>query len=90
MSAFRRIAIVALAGLTSVAACGTTPASQPGAAKSLSPAASTPAPATTSPAPDPTTAALAGAPTASQQPVLRLGSHGSAVKTLQQRLIALG
>ena len=83
MSAFRRYAIVAaLVGLTSVAACGTTPASQPGAAKSPSPAASAPAPATTTPAPDPTTAALAGAPTASQQPGLRLGSHGSAVKTL--------
>ena len=54
-----------------------------------SPAASAPAPATTTPAPDPTTAALAGAPTASQQPGLRLGSHGSAVKTLQQRLTTL-
>ena len=90
MSAFRRYAIVAaLIGLTSLAACGTMPASQPGAAKSPSPAASTPAPATTNPAPDPTTAALAGAPKASQQPMLRLGSRGSAVTLLQQRLIAL-
>ena len=91
MSAFRRYAIVAaLAGLTSVAACGTTPASQPGAAKSPSPAASTPAPATTTPAPGTTNATPGSTPPASQQPVLRLGSHGSAVKTLQQRLIALG
>ena len=89
MSAFRRYAIVAaLVGLTSLAACGTMPASQPGAAKSPSPAASTPAPATITPAPDPA-AALAGAPKAFQQPMLRLGSRGSAVTSLQQRLIAL-
>jgi len=35
------------------------------------------------------TTATAAATAAATQPVLRLGSHGSAVKTLQQRLIAL-
>ena len=35
------------------------------------------------------TTATAVATAAATQPVLRLGSHGSAVKTLQQRLIAL-
>ena len=35
------------------------------------------------------TTATAAATVAATQPVLRLGSHGSAVKTLQQRLIAL-
>jgi hypothetical protein len=67
MSAFRRCAVAAaLAGLMTLAACGTTPASQPGAAKSPSLATSTPAPATTTPAPRVT-------PTVPQQPVLRLG-----------------
>jgi peptidoglycan hydrolase-like protein with peptidoglycan-binding domain len=83
MSAFRRCAVAAaLAGLMTLAACGTTPASQPGAAKSPSLATSTPAPATTTPAPRVT-------PTVPQQPVLRLGSRGSVVVTLQQRLAAL-
>ena len=83
MSAFRRCAVAAvLAGLTTLAACGTTPASQPGAAKSPSPATSTPAPATTTPAPS-------GTPTVSQRPMLRLGSRGSVVVALQQRLAAL-
>ena len=83
MSAFRRCAVAAaLVGLTTLAACGTTPASQPGAAKSPSPATSTPAPATTTPAPS-------GTPKVSQQPVLRLGSRGSVVVALQQRLAAL-
>ena len=90
MSAFRRCAVAAaLVGLASLAACGTTPASQPGAAKSPSPAASTQAPATTSPAPATTTPAPSGTPKVSQQPVLRLGSRGSVVVTLQQRLAAL-
>ena len=90
MSAFRRYAIVAaLAGLASVAACGTTPASQPGAAKSPRPAASTPAPAITTPAPGTTNATPGSTPPVAQQPMLRLGSHDSAVTALQQRLIAL-
>jgi lipoprotein-anchoring transpeptidase ErfK/SrfK len=90
MSAFRRYAIVAaLAGLTSVAACGATPDSQPGAAKSPSPAASTPAPATTTPSPGTANATPGSTLPVAQQPMLRLGSHSSAVKTLQQRLIAL-
>jgi lipoprotein-anchoring transpeptidase ErfK/SrfK len=83
MSALRRYAVAAaLAGLTSLAACGTTPASQPVAARSPSPATSTQAPATTTPAPS-------GTPKVSQQPVLRLGSRGSVIVTLQQRLAAL-
>ena len=97
MRAFRRYAVTAaLIGLTSLAACGTTPASQPGAATSPSPATSTPAPATSTPAPatstpapGTTSAAPSSAPTAVQQPALRLGSRGSAVKTLQQRLATL-
>ena len=89
MSAFRRYVIVAaLVGLASVAACGTAPASQPGAAKSPSPAASTLAPATTIPAPGTTTATPGSTPTVSQ-PMLRLGSRSSVVTSLQQRLIAL-
>ena len=90
MPAIRRYAVTAaLAGLTSVAACGTTPASQPGAAKSPSPAASTPAPASTTPGPGPTNAAPSGTPKVSQQPMLRLGSRGSAVTSLQRQLAAL-
>jgi len=90
MSAFRRYAIAAaLVGLASLAACGTTPANHPGAAKSPSPATSTPAPATTTPAPGTTAHAPSGTPEVSQQPTLRLGSRGSAVVTLQQRLITL-
>jgi N-acetylmuramoyl-L-alanine amidase len=97
MSALRRYAVAAaLIGLASLAACGTTPASQPGAAKSPSPAtstpappASTPAPATTTPPPGTMPPADSGTPEVSQQPVLRLGSRGSAVKTLQQRLAGL-
>jgi peptidoglycan hydrolase-like protein with peptidoglycan-binding domain len=88
--AFRRCALVAaLVGLTSLAACGTTTASQPGAANSPSPAASTPAPAASTPAPDTTTTTPSGTPKVSQQPMLRLGSWGSAVTRLQQRLTAL-
>jgi len=90
MSAFRRCAVAAaLAGLASLTACGTTPASQPGTAKAPSPAASTPAPATTTPAPATTTATPSGTPKVPQQPALRLGSRGAAVLTLQQRLAAL-
>jgi lipoprotein-anchoring transpeptidase ErfK/SrfK len=90
MPAFRRCALAAaLVGLTSLAACGTTPASQPGAANSPSPAASTPAPAASTPAPDTTTTTPSGTPKVSQQPMLRLGSRGSAVTRLQQRLAAL-
>jgi N-acetylmuramoyl-L-alanine amidase len=97
MPAFRRYALVAaLVGLTSLTACGTTPASQPGAANSPSPAASTPAPAASTPAPaastpapDTTTTTPSGTPKVSQQPMLRLGSRGSAVTRLQQRLAAL-
>ena len=90
MSAFRRYAIAAaLVGLTSLAACGTTSASQPGAANSPSPATTTPAPATTTPAPGTTTPTPSSTPKVSQQPTLRLGSRGSAVVTLQQRLAAL-
>jgi len=90
MSAFRRYAVTAaLAGLISLTACGTTPATQPGAARSPSPAASTQAPPATIPAPVTVTPAPSGTPTVPQQPVLRLDSRGSAVLTLQQRLAAL-
>jgi N-acetylmuramoyl-L-alanine amidase len=90
MPAFRRYALVAvLVGLTSLAACGTTPASQPGAANSPSPAARAPAPAASTPAPDTTTTTPSGTPKVSQQPMLRLGSRGSAVTRLQQRLAVL-
>ena len=81
MSAIRRYAVAAaLIGVTSLAACGTTPASQPGPATSPSPATSTPAPATTTPPPSTMPPADSGTPKVSQQPVLRLGSRGSAVK----------
>jgi peptidoglycan hydrolase-like protein with peptidoglycan-binding domain len=90
MSAFRRYAVAtSLAGLMSVAACGTTPAGQPGAAKSPGPAISTPAPATTTPAPRATTPAPSGIARVPRQPTLRLGSLGSAVVRLQQRLAVL-
>jgi len=105
MLAFRRYAIAAvLAGITGLAACGTTPASQPGAANSSSPASSSKAPAATTPVPAATTPAPAatstpapgtvtptpsGTPTVPAQPMLRLGSRGAAVASLQQRLIAL-
>jgi len=90
MSALRRSAVAAaLIGVLSLAACGTTPASQPGPATSPSPATSTPAPATTTPPPSTTPPAESDTPKASQQPVLRLGSRGSAVVALQERLIAL-
>jgi lipoprotein-anchoring transpeptidase ErfK/SrfK len=90
MSALGRYAVAAaLVGVTSLAACATTPASQPGAANSPNPATSTPAPATTTPAPATTIPADPGTAKTSQQPVLRLGSHGSAVTVLQQRLMAL-
>ena len=90
MSAFRRSAVVAvLAGLAGLAACGTTPTSQPGAATSPSPATSTPAPAATTPTPDTTPSAPSGSPKLSQQPMLRLDSRGSAVMALQHRLTAL-
>jgi len=87
MSAFRRYAVTAaLAGLTILAACGTTPASQPGAARSPGPATSTQAPPATTPAPATATPAPSSTPKAPQQPVLRLDSRGSAVLTLQQGL----
>jgi N-acetylmuramoyl-L-alanine amidase len=90
MPAFRRYALVAaLVGLTSLAACGTTPASQLGAAKSPSLATSSPALAATTPAPGTTTPTPSGTPKVSQQPTLRLGSRGSAVAALQHRLAAL-
>ncbi len=90
MSAFRRYAVAAvLAGLTSLAACGTTPAGQPGAAKSLSPATSTTAPATSTTASGTTTPTPSATPKVPQQPMLRLGSRGGTVVTLQQRLAAL-
>lgn len=91
MSAFRRYAVAAaLAGLASLAACGTAPASQPGAAPSPRPATSAPAAATMTPPPAITSPASGGTPKPSQQPELRLGSRGSAVVTLQRRLAALG
>jgi len=96
MPASRRYVAVALVGLTGVAACATTPGSQPGAAKSPSPATSTPAPATatpaqapSTPAPTTTTTTPSQTPKVSQQPVLTLGSRDSAVTALQQRLAAL-
>ena len=90
MSAIRCYAVAAaVAGVMSLAACATTSASQPGAASAPSPATSTPAPATTTPAPATATPSDPGTPKMSQQPVLRLGSRGSAVTVLQQRLIAL-
>ena len=90
MSAFRRYAVAAaLAGLMSLAACGTTPASQPGAARSPGPAISTQAPPATTPAPAIVTPAPGGTPKVFQQPVLRLDSRGSAVLALQRRLAAL-
>jgi N-acetylmuramoyl-L-alanine amidase len=90
MSAIRRYVVAAaLVAVTSLAACGSTPTSQPGPARSPSPANSTPAPATTTPAPAATTPVDNGTPKVSQQPVLRFGSRGSAVTSLQQRLIAL-
>ena len=90
MSAFRRYAVTAaLAGLMGLAACGTTPASQPGPARSPGPATSTQAPPATTPAPATVTPAPSGTPKVPQQPVLRLDSRGSAVLTLQQRLAAL-
>jgi N-acetylmuramoyl-L-alanine amidase len=90
MSTFRRYAIAAaLISLTSLAACGTTPASQPGAANSPSPAASAPAPAASTPAPGTTTTTPSGTSRVSQELMLRLGSRGSAVTRLQQRLAAL-
>jgi N-acetylmuramoyl-L-alanine amidase len=90
MSAFRRYAVVAaLVGLTSLAACATTSASQPSAAKSFNLATSTPAQATATLAPGTVTATLTGTVKVSQQPVLGVGSRGTAVKALQQRLAAL-
>jgi lipoprotein-anchoring transpeptidase ErfK/SrfK len=90
MSAVRRYAVTAaLAGLTILAACGTTPASQPGAARPPGPAASTQAPPAATPAPGTATPAPGGTPKVPQPPVLRLDSRGSAVLTLQQRLAAL-
>jgi N-acetylmuramoyl-L-alanine amidase len=83
MSVVRRYAAAALASLTTLAACATTPASPPGAAKSPRPAATTPAPAAT------TTPAPSGTPKVARLPMPRLGSEGSAVVTLQRRLIAL-
>jgi lipoprotein-anchoring transpeptidase ErfK/SrfK len=86
MSTIRRYAAAAaLIGVMSLAACGTTRAGQPGLATSPSPATSTPSPATTTPLPSTMPPADSATPKVSQ----RLGSHGSAVKTLQQRLIAL-
>jgi len=90
MSAFRRYAVTAaLAGLTSLAACGTTPATQPGAARSPGPAAATQAPPAATPAPGTATPAPSGTPKVPPQPVLRLDSRGRAVLALQQRLAAL-
>jgi lipoprotein-anchoring transpeptidase ErfK/SrfK len=90
MSAFRRYAVTAaLAGLTILAACGTTQAGQPGAARSPGPAISTQAPPATTPAPATVTPAPSSTPKVSRQPVLRLGSRGGAVLTLQRRLAAL-
>ena len=86
MSTIRRYAAAAaLIGVMSLAACGTTRAGPPGLATSPNPATSTPSPATTTPLPSTMPPADSATPKVSQ----RLGSHGSAVKTLQQRLIAL-
>ena len=94
MSAFQHYAAAtALAGLMSLLACGTIPAGQPGAVPSPSPVASTPAPAASTTAPAALTSGAAPAPSsmtrAPGHPLLRLGAHGAAVKTLQRRLIAL-
>jgi lipoprotein-anchoring transpeptidase ErfK/SrfK len=90
MSAFRRYAVTAaLAGLTILAACGTTQAGQPGAARSPGPAISTQAPPATTPAPATVTPAPSSTPKVSRQLLLRLGSRGGAVLTLQRRLAAL-
>jgi hypothetical protein len=89
MSAFRRYAVTAaLAGLMSLAACGTTPASQSGAVRSPGPATSIPAPPATAPAPAIVTPAPSGTPTVPQQPVLRLDSRGSAVVYILLRFTA--
>jgi lipoprotein-anchoring transpeptidase ErfK/SrfK len=90
MRVFRlHVAAAALAGLTTLAACATTPATQPGAAKSHGPTTSTRAPATPTEAPVTTSPAPGGTPKVPRQPTSRLGSRGSAVVSLQQRLIAL-
>jgi lipoprotein-anchoring transpeptidase ErfK/SrfK len=90
MSAFRRYAVTAaLVGLTILAACGTTQAGQPGAARSPGPAISTQAPPATTPAPATVTPAPSSTPKVSRQLLLRLGSRGGAVLTLQRRLAAL-
>lgn len=91
MSAFWRYPIAAvLVGLTSLAACRPGPVAQPGpvtspgaSVSSRPPATSTPAPGIATPTPGNTP------PKMPQQPLLRLNSGGSAVVTLQQRLIAL-
>jgi lipoprotein-anchoring transpeptidase ErfK/SrfK len=91
MSAFQHYAAAtALAGLMSLMACGTIPAGQPGAVPSPSPVAGTSAPAaSTTGAAAPTALAPSRMPRVSGHPVLQLGAHGAAVRTLQRRLIAL-
>jgi lipoprotein-anchoring transpeptidase ErfK/SrfK len=94
MSAFQHyVTATALAGVMSLMACGAILAGQPGAVPSPSPVTSTSASAARTTEPAARTSLAAPAPSstlmATGHPMLRLGSHGAAVRELQKRLIAL-